>query len=125
MRSESPSVIQGNRVKKDSLTAEDVQDECFCSKAFFCLGTRGLLLPLNPHPEGDNHLSPAGGGKGVDICRGKSRRMPDLMFRHFKGMFVERRDSSPYTEKSQDVYSRRYKLIPLLLSGDIPRVSDE
>jgi len=34
MRSESPSVIQGNRVKEDSLTAEDVLNKHFCSKAF-------------------------------------------------------------------------------------------
>lgn len=28
--------IQGNRVKKDSLTAEDSFNEHLCSKAFFC-----------------------------------------------------------------------------------------
>ncbi len=26
-----------------------------------------MRLPLNPPPEGDKHLSHAGGGKGVDI----------------------------------------------------------
>jgi len=45
MRSESPLVIQGNRVKKDSLTAEDVyKNKRFCSKAFLFMGFRNLKL---------------------------------------------------------------------------------
>ena len=37
MRSESLLVIPGNGVKKDNITAEDVLDECFCSRVFFVL----------------------------------------------------------------------------------------